>query len=80
MTAAYFDDFEPLERFVAVHKPQDVQPLEARFNAIRGELGAGLKGEALAARWRGFAARSNPPSAGARRSRRGRSGRRSRPR
>ena len=44
MTSAYFEEFEPIERFVAARKPQDVRPLEVRFNAIRGEVGAGLKG------------------------------------
>ncbi len=32
------------------HHPEDVRPLESRFNAIRGEVGSGLKGQALVAR------------------------------
>jgi high-affinity iron transporter len=48
MTTAYFDAFEPLERSLAVKRPQEIQPLEARFNAIRGRIGAGLKGDILA--------------------------------
>ncbi len=50
MTSVYFDEFEPLERFIAVHKPGDVRPLELRFNEIRGEVGQGLKGEKLGSR------------------------------
>ncbi len=50
MTSVYFDEFEPLERFIAVHKPGDVRPLELRFNEIRGEVGQGLKGERLGSR------------------------------
>jgi high-affinity iron transporter len=48
MTSVYFDGFEPLERFIAAHQPQSVWPLEHQFYRIRGELGGGLKGEALA--------------------------------
>ncbi len=47
MSAVYFDEFEPLERFIAVHKPADVRPLELQFNAIRGAVGQGLKGNEL---------------------------------
>lgn len=50
MTAVYFDEFEPTERFVVAHNPGDVRPLEMTFNAIRGEISAGLKGIPLAAR------------------------------
>jgi high-affinity iron transporter len=49
MTAVYFGQFEPIERFVAARKPQDVRPLELRFSAIRGAVGNGLRGGPLAA-------------------------------
>ncbi len=48
MTSAYFDAFEPLERTLEARRPQEIQPLEARFNALRGRIEEGLKGEALA--------------------------------
>jgi high-affinity iron transporter len=54
MTEVYFHEFEALERFVALHYPQDVRPLESRFNALRGEVGSGLKGRALAERLAGL--------------------------
>jgi high-affinity iron transporter len=47
--AVYWRDFEPLERILRTRKPQEVRPLENRFNLLRGEVGAGLKGERLAA-------------------------------
>jgi high-affinity iron transporter len=47
MTTAYYDSFEPLERSLAARRPQEIQPLEARFSSIRGRIGAGLKGEIL---------------------------------
>ncbi len=47
MTDAYFSDFEPLERLLNVRRPQEVAPLEARFNAIRGRLDSGLRGPEL---------------------------------
>jgi high-affinity iron transporter len=47
MTAVYWGQFEPIERFVAARKPQDVRPLEVRFGMIRGEVGAGRNGAAL---------------------------------
>jgi high-affinity iron transporter len=50
MTEVYWRDFEPLERFIAAHQPQDVRPLEVRFSAVRGAIGTGVRGEALAAR------------------------------
>jgi high-affinity iron transporter len=56
MTSVYFDEFEPIETFVAARKPQDVRPLEAQFNRIRGEVGAGLKGAALSERLDGLRA------------------------
>jgi high-affinity iron transporter len=47
MTDAYWIDFEPLERLLNVRRPQEVVPLESRFNAIRGKIGSGLKGAEL---------------------------------
>jgi len=47
MTSAYFDAFEPLERALAARRPQEIRPLEARFAALRGRIGSGMKGEAL---------------------------------
>ncbi len=49
MTTVYFDAFEPLERALAAFRPQEIRPLEARFNAIRGRIGQGLRGEPLVA-------------------------------
>jgi high-affinity iron transporter len=49
MTSAYFDAFDPLERRLVARRPQEIRPLEARFNALRGRIGAGLKGEVLVA-------------------------------
>lgn len=54
MASAYFAEFEPLERFVATRDPMAVAPLEMTFNTIRGDLSAGLKGPALAARFDGL--------------------------
>ena len=48
MTDAYFTDFEPLERLLNVRRPQEITPLETRFNATRGRIGSGLKGSELA--------------------------------
>ena len=48
MTDAYWTDFEPLERLFDVRRPQEVTPLESRFNAIRGKIGSGLNGVELA--------------------------------
>ena len=47
LTDAYFTDFEPLERLLNVRRPQEVTPLESRFNAIRGKIGSGLAGTPL---------------------------------
>lgn len=47
MTTAYFEQFEPLERWVAAYEPQSVRPFEVRYNNLRGEVGAKLKGDAL---------------------------------
>ena len=54
MTDAYFTDFEPLERLLNVRRPQEVTPLESRFNAIRGRIGSGLKGTELAGELEGL--------------------------
>ena len=50
LTDVYMTDFEPIERYLLGRSPQSVRPLEIRFNAIRGEISAGLKGDRLAAR------------------------------
>jgi high-affinity iron transporter len=56
MTDAYFSDFEPLERLLNVRRPQEVTPLESKFNAIRGRIGSGLQGKELAAELAGLQA------------------------
>jgi high-affinity iron transporter len=48
LSEAYWTDFEPLERLLSIRRPQEVTPLESRFNAIRGRIGSGLKGVELA--------------------------------
>jgi high-affinity iron transporter len=48
MTDAYFSDFEPIERLLNIRRPQEVTPLETRFNAIQGRIGSGLRGADLA--------------------------------
>jgi high-affinity iron transporter len=50
MTAVYWDQFEPLERYIAARQPQEVRPLENLFTTIRGEISAGKKGQELANR------------------------------
>ena len=50
MSDAYWNDFEPLERMLNIRSPQAVPPLEAQFNAIRGQLDSGTVGADLAAR------------------------------
>ena len=50
LTSVYMNDFEPIERYLLGRSPQSVRPLEIEFNAIRGAISTGLKGEALAAR------------------------------
>jgi high-affinity iron transporter len=50
LTTVYMTDFEPIERYLLGRSPQSVRPLEIEFNAIRGEISTGLKGEPLAAR------------------------------
>ena len=64
LTTVYMTDFEPLERYLLGRSPQDVRPLEIQFNALRGDLTAGLKGQswrrrskALTSRRRGAARR-----------------------
>ena len=49
MTSVYFEEFEPLERFIGALRPGDIRPLEERFNTIRGKVDAGLKGAELSA-------------------------------
>jgi high-affinity iron transporter len=49
LSDAYFDAFEPLERPIMASEPATVPRLEARLNALRGKVGAGLKGGALKA-------------------------------
>lgn len=56
MTVVYFNEFEPLERVINAHRPLDVRPLEVTFNAIRGAVETGLKGEALVTRLDGLRA------------------------
>ena len=50
LTTVYMTEFEPLERYLLGRSPQAVRPLEIEFNALRGDLTGGLKGEELAAR------------------------------
>jgi high-affinity iron transporter len=50
MSSVYVRDFDPLEQFILAVKPQEGGRLERKFLAIRGEVGAGLKGQALTTR------------------------------
>ncbi len=50
LTTVYMTDFEPFERYLMGRSPQSIRPLEVQFNAIRGEISSGLKGEPLTAR------------------------------
>jgi high-affinity iron transporter len=50
LTTVYMSDFEPLERYLLGRSPQDVRPLEIQFNQLRGDVSAGLRGDALSAR------------------------------
>ena len=59
MTDAYFNDFEPLERLLNIRSPQAVAPLEAQFNAIRGQIDSGTAGAALAGKLDGLRADIN---------------------
>jgi len=54
LTGVYMTEFEPLERYLLGRSPQEVRALEIQFNALRGDLAAGLKGEELAARLDGL--------------------------
>lgn len=54
MTQVYRSHFESLEQFVEARQPRGGRRLELQFNAIRGEVGAGLKGPALAMRLDGL--------------------------
>jgi high-affinity iron transporter len=47
---AYFDAFEPIESDLRPSEPERVRAIETRFNVLRGELGSGIKGTALAER------------------------------
>ncbi len=49
LVTAYFDEFEPLERTLNLRNPASVQPLEARFAAVRGRIEAGAKPPELSA-------------------------------
>jgi len=48
VTNVYTTEFEPIEQYLLGHEPQAVRPFESRFNALRGDLTAGLKGDKLA--------------------------------
>jgi high-affinity iron transporter len=50
LTTVYMNDFEPFERYLMGRSPQSIRPLEVEFNAIRGQISSGLKGEPLAGR------------------------------
>jgi high-affinity iron transporter len=50
LTTVYMTHFEPIERYLLGRSPQSVRPLEIEFNAIRGEISSGLKGEPLTKR------------------------------
>ena len=50
LTTVYMNDFEPIERYLMGRDPQAIRPLEIKWNALRGELYAGLEGHELAAR------------------------------
>src|SRR5262249_49768556 len=47
LTDVSMTPFEPIERYLLGRSPQSVRPLEIEFNAIRGEISSGLKGEPL---------------------------------
>lgn len=59
LSDTYFDAFEPLERDILAGEPSTVPALEARFNAIRGRVGSGLKGAELAAQLDGLHAETS---------------------
>ncbi len=54
LTTVYMTEFEPLERYLMGRSPQSIQPLEVRFNTLRGDLFAGLKGTELTDRLDGL--------------------------
>jgi high-affinity iron transporter len=54
LTTVYMTDFEPLERYLFGRSPQSVRPLEIRFNTLRGDLAASLRGEQLSSRLDGL--------------------------
>jgi high-affinity iron transporter len=54
LTNVYTTEFEPIERYLLGRSPQSIRPLEARFNALRGEISSGLKGDQLTARLDGL--------------------------
>src|SRR5262249_19745158 len=56
MTSVYWDQFEPLEKYIGARRNEDVRALEASFTAIWGEIGAGKKGQPLADRLAGLGA------------------------
>jgi high-affinity iron transporter len=47
VVTAYFDAFEPIERLLFLRNPGAIQPLEARFATLRGQVDAGLRGDEL---------------------------------
>jgi high-affinity iron transporter len=50
LSSVYMTEFEPLERYLLGRRPQEVRPLEIQFYQLRGDVSAGLSGEALSAR------------------------------
>ncbi len=66
-------DFERIERYLLGRSPQSVRPLEIQFNALRGEISAGLKGEELATRLDRLSTEVETWSPGSKPGRRGRS-------
>ncbi len=48
MADMYFVEFEPLEVAISIRQPLDVAKLEQLYAGIKGEIGEGLKGQALA--------------------------------
>lgn len=54
MIPVYFTNFEPIERVLNARRPQETARLEAQFNTLRGEIGAGASGPALAAKLAGL--------------------------
>ncbi len=53
-TSVYMTEFEPIERYLMGRDPQAIRPFELRWNAIRGEISAGLSGEPLETRLAGL--------------------------